>query len=50
MFTEEIDVSRAFWDLKTIGVSNDADKIEDIRIIDHFNKTITQVHGRYEVC
>ena len=50
MFTEEIDVSRALWDLETIGVSNDTDNIEDIRIIDHFNKTITQVWGRYKVC
>ena len=50
MFTKEIDVSRAFWDLETIGVSNDTDNIEDIRIIEHFNKTITQVRGRYEIC
>ena len=50
MFTEEIDVSRAFWDLEMIGVSNNTDNIEDIRVIDHFNKTITQVWGRYEVC
>ena len=30
MFTEKIDVSRAFWNLETIGVSNDTDNIEDV--------------------
>ena len=50
MFAEEIDVSRAYWDLETIGVINEPDNAEDLRVIDSFKNTIIQDGDRYEVC
>ena len=49
MFVEEIDASRAYWDLETIGVKDEVDYMEDLQIVDNFNKTINQIDHRYEV-
>ena len=50
MFLEEdYDVSHAYWDLEAIGVKNEADNLENLQIIDSFNKTIIQDKDRYEV-
>ena len=50
MFVQEnVDVSRACWNLEAIGVRNEFDNLQDEEIIDNFNKTVRKDKERYEV-
>uniref|UniRef100_A0A1I7VZM2 DUF1758 domain-containing protein n=2 Tax=Loa loa TaxID=7209 RepID=A0A1I7VZM2_LOALO len=39
-----------FWRLEMIGIHESPTEDDDERAIDHFNKTIIKLDGRYEVC